>query len=144
MQPWEVIQDLGYYSNLEYSLLTMVLQDFKDISEHTMANTILQIAIKNSGVEGSQTRIAFNAFKANKTGDPLKKEPIDKSQSLQWQVDTNHFSRAFRKNYSNLNWLKVFEAFAELDEDVPPGISLDKKAYETFIQIFNKSKPANL
>ena len=41
MQPWEVLQDLGYYSNFDYQVLTMVLQDFKDISERTMANTIL-------------------------------------------------------------------------------------------------------
>ena len=57
----------------------MVLQDFKDINEHTMANTILQLALKNSGEESAFTRISFNAFKSNKTGDPLKKEPIDKS-----------------------------------------------------------------
>ena len=41
MQPWEVLLDLGYYSNFDYQLLTMVLQDFKDINERTMANTIL-------------------------------------------------------------------------------------------------------
>ena len=74
MQPWEVLLDLGYYSNFDYQLLTMVLQDFKDIDEHTMANTILQLALKNSGEEAAFTRISFNAFKSNKTGDPLKKE----------------------------------------------------------------------
>ena len=41
MEPWEVLQDLGYYNTFDYQLLTMVLQDFKDISERTMANTIL-------------------------------------------------------------------------------------------------------
>ena len=60
----------------------MVLQDFKDINERTMANTILQIALNNSGEEHAPTKIAFNAFKSNKTGDPLKKEPIDKTQVL--------------------------------------------------------------
>ena len=47
-----------------------------------MANTILQIALNNSGEEHAPTKIAFNAFKSNKTGDPLKKEPIDKTQVL--------------------------------------------------------------
>ena len=47
-----------------------------------MANTILHLALKNSGEEGAPTKIAFNAFKSNKTGDSLKKEPIDKSQIL--------------------------------------------------------------
>ena len=43
-----------------------------------------------------------------------------------------------------MNWLKVFESFSELDEEIDVGISLDQKAYETLIQIFNKSKPSNL
>lgn len=79
MQPWEVFEDLGYYSTFDYQVLTMILQDFKDINERTMANTILHLALKKSGEEGAPTKIAFNAFKSNKTGDPLKKEPIDKT-----------------------------------------------------------------
>ena len=69
---------------------------------------------------------------------------MDKSQTLKWQADPNNYSRAFRENYSNLNWLKVFEAFSELDQELEVGINLDQKAYETLIQIFNKSKPPNL
>ena len=67
------------YSTFDYQVLTMVLQDFKDINERTMANTILHLALKNSGEEAAPTKISFNAFRSNKTGDPLKKEPIDKS-----------------------------------------------------------------
>lgn len=89
-------------------------------------------------------RIAYNVFKANKTGDSLKEKPADKQQITQWQADPNHYARAFRENFSNLNWLKVFEAFSELDEEVDSRISLEAKAYEIFIQIFNRSKPANL
>lgn len=145
LQPWEVLEDLGYFNNQDYNLLTMVLQDFKDINERTMANTLVHLALKNSGEEFYQTRIACNAFKANKTGEPLKKkEQAEKMQSLQWQTDTNHFARAFREFYSNLNWLKVFESLCELDEELNREIKLDSKAYETFIQIFNKSKPSNL
>jgi len=33
MQPWEVLEDLGYFNTFDYQLLTMVLQDFKDIDE---------------------------------------------------------------------------------------------------------------
>ena len=47
LQPWEVICDLGYFSNFDYQALTMVLQDFKDINERTMANTILHLALNN-------------------------------------------------------------------------------------------------
>ena len=79
MQPWEVLQDLGYYSTFDYQVLTMALQDFKDINERTMAHTILRLALNNSGEESAATKIAFNAFKSNKTGDPLKKEGIDKT-----------------------------------------------------------------
>lgn len=99
-----------------------------------MANTILHLALNNSGEEFDQTRIACNVYKANKTGEPLKKkEQADKTQSLQWQTDPNHYARAFRENYSNLNWLRVFESLSELDEELDIGISLDSKAYETFI-----------
>ena len=57
---------------------------------------------------------------------------------MQWHV--GHFSRAFRENYSNLNWTKVLESFSELAEDV----SLDLKQFTFFIQLFVKSKPQNL
>lgn len=92
----------------------MVLQDFKDINERTMANTILHLALNNKGEESPHSRITFNIFKSNKTGDPLKKEQVDKS-TIQWNADAAHFARAFRENFSNLNWLKVFESFTELD-----------------------------
>ena len=82
MQPWEVLADLGYYSNFDYQVLTMVLQDFKSINERTMANTILHLALNNSGEETVQSRISFNIFKSNKTGDPLKKEQVDKSAPM--------------------------------------------------------------
>ena len=54
---------------------------------------------------------------------------------MTWSVD--NLSRLFRELYSNLNWLKVFEALSELEDD----IQLDSKGFNTFIQIFNKSKP---
>ena len=38
----------------------------------------------------------------------------------------------------------MFESFAELDEEVPVGIDLQPAQYDTFIHIFNKSKPQNL
>ena len=63
-----------------------------------------------------------------------------------WHADAGHFSRAFRENFSHLHWQRVFEAFAELgsDMDVAENVCLDKKAYQTLLQIFNKSKPQNL
>jgi hypothetical protein len=86
----------------------MALQDFRNINEYTMANTILHLAVYNMGTEDLQQRIVFNLFEANKLGDStnLKKEPSDKNTQVQWHV--GHFSRAFRENFSNLNWLTVF------------------------------------
>ena len=49
MQPWEVLLDLGHYSSFDYQVLTMALQDFKDINEKVMANTILNLALNHTG-----------------------------------------------------------------------------------------------
>ena len=64
-------------------------------------------------------------FKSNKTGDPLKKDPIDKTATMQWHADPQHFSGAFRENFSNLNWLKVFESFGDLDEEIDAKVKLE-------------------
>lgn len=45
--------------------------------------------------------------------------------------------RAFRELFSHLNWQKVFEALSEITEE----LSLDQKAFATFLQITSKSKP---
>ena len=63
---------------------------------------------------------------------------------MQWQSDPNHYARAFRENYSNLNWLKIFEEFGELDEEIDVDFDFNKRAYEILIQIYTKSKPPNL
>lgn len=147
LQPWEVLLDLGHYSSFDYQVLSMALQDFKDINERVMANTILHLALNHTGQDSLNSRIAFNTFKTNKLGDMslLKKEPSDKSTTLSWYSDSGHFARAFRENFSNLNWLRVFEEFGELgDEEISKHIDLEKKAYLTLMQIFNKSKPQNL
>jgi hypothetical protein len=59
----------------------MALQDFRNINEYTMANTMLHLAVYNVGTEDFQQRIVFNLFEANKLGDAtnLKKEPSDKN-----------------------------------------------------------------
>lgn len=62
---------------------------------------------------------------------------------MQWHVA--HFSRAFRENYSNLNWTRVLESFAELPEDSEHlADKFDSKAFAFFLQLFSKSKPQNL
>ena len=82
----------------------------------------------------------YNTFEANKKGDRacLKKDVGDKKNALIWSFD--NLQRVFRELYSNLNWSKVFEALSEIEDD----ITLDSKAFATFLQIFNKSKPQNL
>ena len=113
----------------------MALQDFKDINERIMANTIVNLALNHTGKDDYSSRIALNSFKSNKTGDAqlLKKEPSEKSNMMQWHADAGHFSRAFRENFSNLNWLRVFEAFGELDQEIDSNIVLDRKAYQTLL-----------
>ena len=60
-----------------------------------------------------------------------------------WSID--NLARAFRELYSNLNWLKVFEALTEIPEGADSHeMLLDQKAFTVFLQIFNKTKPQNL
>ena len=62
----------------------MALQDFKDINERTMANTILNLALHHTGKDDYNSRLALNSFKSNKTGDAqlLKKEPGEKTTTM--------------------------------------------------------------
>ena len=98
-------------------MLSNVLQDFKDINEKQMASMLLNLSVNYSGQDDISSRIVFAIFEVNKTGDPasLKKEPNEKITQMQWHAA--HFSRAFRENYSNLNWTRVLESFAELAEE---------------------------
>jgi hypothetical protein len=45
IEPWEVLIDLGQSSSLNYQMLSMALQDFKEINEKTMANMLLHLAV---------------------------------------------------------------------------------------------------
>jgi len=49
LEPWQVLIDLGHFSSLNYNMLSLALQDFKDISEKTMASTLLHLAVHHSG-----------------------------------------------------------------------------------------------
>jgi hypothetical protein len=145
LEPWEVLIDLGHYSSYNYQMLSMALQDFKDINEKQMAKMLLHLAIHYSGTDDFSSRIVFTLFEVNKTGDAtnLKKEPNDKVNQMQWHV--GHFSRAFRENYSNLKWERILESLTELTEDANQlAEKFDSKAYSFFLQLFSKSKPQNL
>ena len=63
---------------------------------------------------------------------------MDKKNSVTWSVD--NLVRAFRELFSHLNWAKVLEALSEITDE----LYLDAKAFLTFLQIINKSKPQNL
>lgn len=118
----------------------MTLQDFKDINERTMAKTLLQLSLHHTGCDDQVSRILYKTFEASKKGDStcLNEDPSDKKTQMTWSVD--NLARAFRELFSNLQWHRVFEALSEIDED----LSLDAKAFQMFLQIFNKSKPQNL
>ena len=118
----------------------MALSDFKDINEKTMAKTLLYLSLNHTGTDDLTARIVYNTFEANKKGDTqsLNKDPNDKKTQMSWSID--NLARAFRELYSNLNWLKVFEALSEIQDN----IELDNKGFTTFLSIFNKSKPQNL
>jgi len=84
LEPWEVLIDLGHYSSFNYQMLSMALQDFKDINEKQMAKMLLHLAVHCSGQDDFSSRIVFSLFEVNKTGDAanLKKEPNDKVTQL--------------------------------------------------------------
>jgi hypothetical protein len=132
LEPWEVLIDLGHYSAVNYQTLTLALQDFKDISEKSMANMLLHLSAHYSGQDDLHSRIVYNLFEVNKTGDPagLVKEPNFKNTQMTWHVA--HFSRAFRENYSKLDWTKVLESFAELQSQEAAEL-FDAKAYSFFL-----------
>ena len=145
VEPWEVLIDLGHFSSFNYQILSLTLQDFKEINERTMAQMLLHLSIHFSGQDDQTSRIVFGLYEANKTGEitNFKKEPSDKVSSMQWHV--GHFSRAFRENYSNLNWARVLESFAELTDDGQHWHEkFDTKAFAFFLQLLTKSKPQNV
>jgi hypothetical protein len=51
LEPWEVLLDLGHFSSFNYQVLSMALQDFRNINERTMANTLLHLAVHNAGTD---------------------------------------------------------------------------------------------
>lgn len=137
LQPWQLLLDLGHFSTYNYNYLLKILEEFKDISEVTMARTLLHLSQNHTGTDDLGQRIAYNTFDACKKGDAsgLSKEPSSKKTQINWSID--NLARAFRELYSTLNWAKVFEALSEIEED----IELDQKAFAFFLQLFNKSKP---
>jgi hypothetical protein len=80
LDPWQVLIDLGHYSSYNYSMLTLALQDFKDITEKTMAYMLLHLSRHFSGTDTPDTRLVFCLYEINKTADAsnFKKEPNDK------------------------------------------------------------------
>jgi len=125
LEPWQVLLELGYYTSYNYNYLVKALEDFRDINEKTMARTLLMLSLNNTGQDDSNSRIAQNILEASKRGDSsgLKKDIVDKKTQMNWSIDT--LARAFRELYSNLTMLKVFEALAEIEDD----IQLDQKAF---------------
>ena len=133
LQPWEVLIDIGHAGSYMYDFLLKTLSEFKGIDEKVMAQTILQLAINHQGKDDSQSKIVYNAFEANKDGNPapIKKEPEDKKTQMSWSID--NLARAFRELYSTLNWNKVFESFGDIDDaDISPATlehGLDAKQF---------------
>ena len=122
------------------------MQDFKDINERTLANTFLQLALNHTGQDAYESKVATSIYKVNKSGDMqlLRKEPNDKITTLSWQSDIGQFAKAFKENFSHLNWYKIFEQFSELGSELAPNTQLDKKGYLTLMQLYNKSKPPGI
>jgi hypothetical protein len=97
----------------------MALCDFNDINEKGMAKTILMLALNHTGEKDLNTEISCKIFEANKKGDVsvFNNEPKDNKKSISsWNVE--YFARAFRENYSNLQWQKVFEEFSKLGAEL--------------------------
>jgi len=96
-----------------------------------MAKTILMLALNHTGEKDLGSEISCIIFEANKKCDASiisRKEPSEKKSTSSWNVD--NFSRAFRENYSNLSWQRVFEEFSMLGAEFNSKV-IDTKAYET-------------
>ena len=69
LQPWQLLLDLGHFSTYNYNYLLKILEEFKDISEVTMARTLLHLSQNHTGTDDLGQRIAYNTFDACKKGD---------------------------------------------------------------------------
>mmetsp|Transcript_9013 Transcript_9013/g.8415 ORF Transcript_9013/g.8415 Transcript_9013/m.8415 type:complete len:239 (+) Transcript_9013:48-764(+) len=139
LEPWQILLDLGHFASYNYNYLLNSMQEFKEMNEKMMARILLNLSVNHTGYDDPTSRVVQTLFEANKKGTaPQFKDQNDKKMGMIWSVD--NLSRLFRELYSNLNWLKVFEALSELDEQ----IMLDNKGFSFFLAIFNKSKPQNL
>lgn len=94
-----------------------------------MAKTLLHLSHNHTGTDDYLSRIAYNTFESCKKGDnsSLNKDPSDKKTQMTWSIE--NLARAFRELYSNLNWSKVFDQMAQIDEYV----ELDSKAFQVFL-----------
>lgn len=141
--PWEVLLDIGHNASYMYDFLIKVLSEHRPISEKQMAETLLQLSINHSGTDDAESRLVYNLFEANRDGNgaSLKKEPDPKKNNLSWCIE--NLARAFRELYPTINWAKVFDSLAEMSEDELEVLDLDAKQFQTFLSLFNKSKPHN-
>jgi hypothetical protein len=85
-------------------------------------------------------------FESCKKGDNtyINKEVEDKRTNALWSLD--NLARAFRELYSHLNWVKVFEALDTINpaHHMFDPEFIDKKAFQTFLSLYNKTKPQNI
>jgi hypothetical protein len=80
IQPWEVLIDIGHSSSYMYDFLFKTLQEFKNIDEKIMAQTILHLSVHHTGKDDHVSKIVYNSLESNKQGNPvsIRKEPEDK------------------------------------------------------------------
>lgn len=121
--------DLGHFCTYNYNYLLKILEEFKEITEKTMAKTMLYLAINHTGTDDLHSRIVYNTLDSCKKGDAtaFSKDLSAKKTQMTWGID--NLARAFRELFSNLNWARVFESLVEIEDD----ITLDSKAFSFFL-----------
>lgn len=59
IEPWQVLLDLGHYVSYNYNYLLLTMSDFKDISELTMARTLLYLSYHHTGYDDYNYRLLY-------------------------------------------------------------------------------------
>ena len=83
-----------------------------------MARTLLKLSYYNTGFDDLPSRIVTTIYESTRKSPsfPQIKDSSDKKNPTPWSID--NLSRLFRELYSNLNWLKVFEALVEIEDEI--------------------------
>lgn len=83
LKPWEVLLDIGPQATNDYNgVLMNIFSDFKDISEKTMAQTLLHLSLNHTCSLDQTSRMVYSLY------DECKKVHEEKKQENRKQQET--------------------------------------------------------